>query len=446
MLLEGRSGDFAYLVSSKPNRAFQLNRHGIFCLKALHLGVTMKAVALLCSLVFEDDLEGCRRKVAGLVGPLTDLGILRQDPARRARSPFRKVRTSRPLLRVFLELTKNCNQRCLHCYAEAGASPPTEEDLSLAEIESLIAQAARLGVMEFDVTGGEPFTRPDMAAALRAFHRAGMLVNLYTNATLLDQANLAALIKYPVRSLIVSLDSLDQEVHDRLRGMAGAQARTIQALRRLRGIGQPFRVNISLNKLTHKRVLATARWALEDLGACSLAAAPLFSVGRGRKNRGLWLDRESCLEVLAELYRRWGPGPLAGEHGGGPPGSPACGVAESMLFISAGGEVSFCPTLTAGQAPELALGNVRRTSLGQLWELGMLRHRFYRAQCRDIGNCPAAGLCRGGCRSRAFLETGEMDAPDPLSCGLFRGLLAEQGGCRTEPLDAIAHRGADLPL
>lgn len=51
-----------------------------------------------------------------------------------------------------LEITRRCNLRCVHCYAES-EDRDYDHELSLAEIKSLLDSAAALGIRELSLTG-----------------------------------------------------------------------------------------------------------------------------------------------------------------------------------------------------------------------------------------------------------------------------------------------------
>jgi radical SAM protein with 4Fe4S-binding SPASM domain len=61
----------------------------------------------------------------------------------------------------------------------------------------------------------------------------------------------------------------------------------------------------------------------------------------------------------------------------------------------------------------LRVGNIREKNFIEIWEnaaeLQALRERALTGKC---GLCSFAGIC-GGCRARAYAETGDFLGPDP---------------------------------
>jgi len=145
----------------------------------------------------------------------------------------------------------DCNLRCRMCRLpeggrllrrEAGRPLPTEE------MKSVIDGFADLGTRGVGFTGGEPLLRQDLFPLLRHARKRGMLTHLNTNGTLMDEAAARAILDAGVDSLNVSLDGATGETHDRIRGVPGAFARTVEAIRRIdrmrKEARSPLRVKI----------------------------------------------------------------------------------------------------------------------------------------------------------------------------------------------------------
>lgn len=95
---------------------------------------------------------------------------------------------------------------------------PKEEVLSYEEMLRVVRVGAGLGVKKLRVTGGEPLTRPgvvEFCAALRAIPGIDD-IGISTNGTLLSKVSAGqtmaqALVKAGVRTVNISLDSLNRE-------------------------------------------------------------------------------------------------------------------------------------------------------------------------------------------------------------------------------------------
>src|SRR5438874_5139378 len=126
-----------------------------------------------------------------------------------------------------VSITDRCNERCTYCMPqELQEWLPREEILTFEETLRLIRVAAELGVSKIRITGGEPLTRRGVLELIRELPRISDLhdIGLSTNGTLLarevePQAKMAqALRTADVRSVNISLDTLDRQVYSEITG------------------------------------------------------------------------------------------------------------------------------------------------------------------------------------------------------------------------------------
>src|SRR5258705_12416399 len=96
-------------------------------------------------------------------------------------------------LALIAELTHRCPLHCVYC------SNPLELQNRANELTTetwwrVFKEAAELGVLQADLTGGEPLARTDILELVRSARAAGLYVNLITSGMPLDEARLAKLI------------------------------------------------------------------------------------------------------------------------------------------------------------------------------------------------------------------------------------------------------------
>lgn len=112
-----------------------------------------------------------------------------------------------------ISVTDRCNFRCVYCMPERGLEWIQRADiLSAAEIESIVAQLAPLGLRRIRITGGEPTLRPDLCDIVTRLHAiAGVEdIALSTNGVRLEKMA-GALRSAGVSRLNISVDSLRPE-------------------------------------------------------------------------------------------------------------------------------------------------------------------------------------------------------------------------------------------
>jgi cyclic pyranopterin phosphate synthase len=122
-----------------------------------------------------------------------------------------------------VSITDRCNERCRYCMPEEEqAWFPKEEVLSYEEIVRVLRVGAGLGIRKVRVTGGEPLTRPGVAEFCAQVSSLPGIndVGVSTNGTLLSKSEggvtlAQRLVRAGVRSVNISLDSLDRTVYQR---------------------------------------------------------------------------------------------------------------------------------------------------------------------------------------------------------------------------------------
>src|SRR5271168_2908413 len=96
-------------------------------------------------------------------------------------------------LALIAELTHRCPLHCVYCSNPIELTQRATE-LSTEDWSRVFREAAALGVLQADFTGGEPLTRPDILELIRTARAAGLYVNLITSGLPLDETKLDALI------------------------------------------------------------------------------------------------------------------------------------------------------------------------------------------------------------------------------------------------------------
>lgn len=137
-----------------------------------------------------------------------------------------QTRATRPLKRVFLEITNRCNLNCSFCY-----NPNKRDELPtatlLAAIDAVYAEYGN--TVDFSVTGGEPTLHPGFFDVTSSLGTKGFIWTLSTNGTTLGTGTIDVLLDHGCRSVAVSLDGAEA-THDRLRRRRGAFRDTLRSL------------------------------------------------------------------------------------------------------------------------------------------------------------------------------------------------------------------------
>jgi radical SAM protein with 4Fe4S-binding SPASM domain len=133
---------------------------------------------------------------------------------------WEKTRANRTLLSVTLEITARCNNDCAHCYINLPAddTEAIAKELSTEEIKALVDESVSMGALWFLLTGGEPLLRDDFIEIYYYIKQKGLLVSLFTNATLVSAEHIKLFKKYPPRSIEVTVYGVTEQTYEKVTG------------------------------------------------------------------------------------------------------------------------------------------------------------------------------------------------------------------------------------
>ena len=143
-----------------------------------------------------------------------------------------------------LEATARCNLDCRHCYINGrpGTRRPRSSELGVDEIGRIGAEAAARGAVWCLITGGEPLLRKDFFDLYQALLSKGLLLSLFTNATLVTDEHVRFFRKFPPRDIEVTVYGVTRETYERVTRTPGSFAAFKRGLDRLLGSGVTVRL------------------------------------------------------------------------------------------------------------------------------------------------------------------------------------------------------------
>lgn len=142
-------------------------------------------------------------------------------------------------VKIDLEPTSACNLKCKFCWTRSDerlSNCQYDKLLSDERIMEIIDEAARLGVVEWQIAGGwEPTARPrlfvDIAKMIKSHEMYGCVT---TNGTLFDDDMARALVEIGWDEILFSLEGADAATHDPLTEVPGSFDRSTNAMRMLK--------------------------------------------------------------------------------------------------------------------------------------------------------------------------------------------------------------------
>jgi len=342
------------------------------------------------------------------------------------------------------ELTYRCPLHCAYC-----SNPTSYDDRPALDTDQwcrLFTEAEAMGVMQVNLTGGEPLLRSDLERLIAHAHRLGLYTNLITSGVPLSRRRLARLRGNGLDAVQLSLQSTEPVLADRLAGRAVhdqklAVARWTQALR------IPLTLNIVLHRDNIEQIHDIMALA-EDLHAERLELANAQYLGWALVNRHVLLPTHEQLEearriahaARARLESRMEILFVTPDYYADVPRACMDGWGRRHLIVSPDGLI--LPCHLAHTLPGVTFERAGTRPLLDIWEQsdGFTRFRGEAWMADRCRRCEYRTVDFGGCRCQAFYLTGRLEAMDPV--------------CRWSPdhhligmaRDAAAKRSEEAPL
>ncbi len=341
---------------------------------------------------------------------------------------------------IVWNMTRQCNLRCVHCYAHAKAAHQ-ENELSTDEGKVMLDDLARMGVPVILFSGGEPLMRKDLPELASYAVSRGMRAVISTNGTLITAPIARELKEVGLSYVGISLDGME-DINDRFRGVNGAFQDALKGIENCQNAGIKVGLRFTINKfnvdeipalfdlLEKRKIPRICFYHLVYSGRGSELVKDDLSHGETRATVDLLIDRTRDMfdrgiekEVLT-----------VDNHADGPyvylrmlrEGSPRAPEVLELLKMNEGnssgrgiGCVSWDGEVHADQFwRHVSFGNVRQRPFSEIWTdlsnplMAQLKDKKRHVNGR-CGTCRWLDVCGGNFRVRAEAVHGDLWAPDP---------------------------------
>ena len=348
-----------------------------------------------------------------------------------------RLKIRRSPLSFDLEVTARCNCHCRHCYINLPANDPEAraKELTTAEILDIGGQAAELGAIWCLVTGGEPLLRDDFADIYLGLKRLGLLVSVFTNATIIRPEHIALFKQYPPRDIEITVYGSNSASYEGVTRKPGTFAAFQRGLEGLVAAGLKVRLKAMAirSNIDDMEAIATFSRAHtkdyyrydpqlhlrydgdasrnEEIQQERLTPDEIVELEQADTQR-LGMLHESQDSLINEAFTHMNCNHLF--H---------CGAGNAGFTVGYDGTFRLCSSLCA---PGTTI-NLRQVRLREVWETWVpwvrdLRSHNpeYLSTCRQ---CPIVNLCLH-CPAHAHLETGAMDGATPYFCAVAHARAA----------------------
>ncbi len=344
---------------------------------------------------------------------------------------------------LILFINSICNLTCEHCFYWRNLNQ--RDDL---KVEEIFALARDLGRIEnLNLSGGEPFIRPEFAEICRFFIQNNGVEQIYvpTNGYFTERTinALKSIFEEDSLKLFVCELSIDgmPEYHDRFRGNPKSFAKlleTYEALAEMQVTEPRLRIH-SISTVTSENLDEIKRLTTYLYERCPAMDHHNLALIRGeRKNQSLVIPDLHAYEELYQYARRlWAP---REENRYGSLVEPMlqwakvktaekqtqfvpCRAGIMSGVVYANGDVSFCEM-------HPALGNIRQKSFREIWhspQAEALRHSVHAKEC--------------WCTNEVFLWPSIVYQPMHLA----KALVGSRAWAKSEPLGDAERRAVFAP-
>jgi radical SAM protein with 4Fe4S-binding SPASM domain len=342
---------------------------------------------------------------------------------------WERAKVKRTPLSFNLEITARCNNNCRHCYINLPADDMKARtgELTLKEILEISGQAVEMGALWCLITGGEPLLRPDFPEVFLGLKRLGLLIQVFTNGTLIREEHIRLFRRYPPRDIEVTVYGITRATYETVTRQPGSFDAFQRGLKRLLDNAAPVRLKAMALRSNLHELAAIADFCRRHTKDY-YRFDPLLHLRHDRdpqRNEEIRAERLTPQEI-ADLEQRdperfqvmqkhchdltqAQPHPDRGARLFG------CSAGMNSFTVGCHGEFRLCDSLVAeGTTCDLRLGGLQAAWSGLVSQVHGLQSRDSGPQ-RTCRACPIINLCLS-CPSHNYLETGEMEGDTPYFC------------------------------
>ncbi len=262
---------------------------------------------------------------------------------------------------VFIEVTRACNLRCIHCLNNSGIA--LKNQLTKEKWIKIIRELSDAGVQEIRFTGGEPLVFPGIEELINEASNLGIYVSIGTNGILIDKEKATILKKAGLKKAVISLDGTEKS-HDAIRGK-GTYVKTWNAINLLKKENISLKVNSVIMKSNIDDVIELAKIA-------NKTKTPIFirrfiESGRGNNLKNNVLSAKDYEYVRKKLQSELSVAPyirghyirIANKKNNEQHIIPfkihgECKAGQKSFVITSNGDIHFCGFLASQDYPSIA--------------------------------------------------------------------------------------------
>ncbi|MFH1369181.1 MAG: radical SAM protein [Elusimicrobiota bacterium] len=318
-------------------------------------------------------------------------------------SLFNKTYRSRIPVACTLELTKNCNLRCRHCYLDFRKKSVGE--LSTAQVKKILNQLAAAGALYLVFTGGEIFLRKDIFELCEYARRLKFSLRIFTNGTLITENTARKISETGVSAVEISLYGR-KNTHESITRAKGSFEKTMRAVKLLAKFNVPVVIKcpiITMNICDYAWLKSTANKLKVKLQLDPIIAP------KNNGNKSVLKYRLSPVNLRKILKKELPPEKIVESKNT----DLLCSAGRNLVAVNSSGMVYPCLQLL------IPLGNIKKSDFNTIWSMknkavsGLMGVKP--KMLLACGKCKLVSYCQR-CPGLAFLEDKSLLGPNKIAC------------------------------
>lgn len=273
------------------------------------------------------------------------------------------------LTSLTIELTKRCNEVCVHCYLPE-KDKKNGTFLPLNKLKGIMDEAAKIGLLQVTFTGGEPLLHPDFFEILRYAREKDLMVSLLSNLTLVSSEHIALFKEINLNSTQVSLYSLVADTHDFITRLPGSYKNTMNAIQLFLKNDIPVSISCPVINKNYHHFHEVLNWARENHISASTDLDLSAQTDYDTVNLEYATTPEQNKELLQNMLQHdksWQDAILNGYAQGVKTKDdleqPPCSVGNDSLYISSEAYVYLCSSWQS-----FKIADLNEISLKEAWD------------------------------------------------------------------------------
>ena len=342
---------------------------------------------------------------------------------------WEKMNKKKNIIAFDLEITARCNNNCRHCCINLPVQDKdaNEKEIPLAQITKIADEAISQGAIWCLITGGEPLLREDFVEIYLCLKKKGLLVSVFTNATLINNNHVKVFKKYPPRDIEITVYGITKSTYEKVTRVPGSFYAFKRGLNLL--LKNKIRVRFKTMALRSNveelpKIASFCREKTKDYFRFDPFLHLRFD-GNPKRNEEIISERLSpdeivlvekldkkhftALEVICNRISNIDSPRSICNH------LFRCGIGTGNFVVSYDGIFRFCSSLNHPKC----VYDLKRGNLTNVWKYLAPKILEMRSNCEEFlkkcRDCPIIDLCMW-CPAHAYLETGKLDKPIDYFC------------------------------